>query len=106
MGIQLRRGLPDVCVLAAIKNKDSYGCQIIKNVKPYSTISGSTLYPILRRLETAELLTVRPVEHSGHLGKYYHITEAGRRRIEDFAEERKEIMSIYQFVTREDPEDK
>ena len=49
---------------------------------------------------------MRPVEHSGHLGKYYHITEAGRRRIEDFAEEWKEIMSIYQFVTREDPEDK
>lgn len=104
MDVQLKRGLLDVCVLAAIKDKDSYGYQIIKDIKPYVTISESTLYPILRRLEAGELLTVRPVEHSGRLRKYYHITEAGRRRIADFAEEWKEIMSIYRFVTREDSE--
>ncbi|MGN0628317.1 MAG: PadR family transcriptional regulator [Oscillospiraceae bacterium] len=68
-------------------------------------MSESALYPILRRLGAAELLTVHPVEHSGRLRKYYHITETGRRHVEDFAEEWKEIMSIYRFVTREDPED-
>ena len=51
MDIQLKRGLLDVCVLAAIKNEDSYGYQIIKDIKPYVEISESTLYPILRRLE-------------------------------------------------------
>ncbi len=35
MDIQLKRGLLDVCVLAAIKNEDSYGYQIIKDLKPY-----------------------------------------------------------------------
>ncbi|MEI3028069.1 MAG: helix-turn-helix transcriptional regulator [Ruminococcus sp.] len=45
----------DICVLAAIKNKDSYGYQIIKDMKPYVEISESTLYPILRRLETAQM---------------------------------------------------
>ena len=65
MDIQLKRGLLDVCVLAAIKNEDSYGYQIIKDMKPYVEISESTLYPILRRLETANLLTVRAAEHSG-----------------------------------------
>lgn len=100
MDIQLKRGLLDVCVLAAIKDVDSYGYQIIKDMKPYVTISESTLYPILRRLEAAELLTVRAVEHNGRLRKYYHITEAGRDRIAAFAEEWKEIMSIYQFVVR------
>ncbi len=102
MDIQMKRGLLDVCVLAAIQNEDSYGYQIIKDVKPYVEISESTLYPILRRLESAELLTVRAVEHNGRLRKYYHITEAGRARIAAFAEEWKEIMSIYRFVVREE----
>lgn len=102
MDIQLKRGLLEVCVLAAIKYEDSYGYQIIKDIKPYVTISESTLYPILRRLETAELLTVRSVEHNGRLRKYYHITPAGLERISAFAEEWKEIMSIYQFVVREE----
>lgn len=102
MDIQLKRGLLDICVLAAIKNEDSYGYQIIKDIKPYVDISESTLYPILRRLEACEFLTVRSVEHNGRLRKYYHITKAGLGRIADFKEEWKEIMSIYQFVTKED----
>ena len=102
MDVQLKRGLLDVCVLTAIKNEDSYGYQIIKDVRPYVDISESTLYPILRRLETAELLTVRSAEHNGRLRKYYRITDAGRKRIEDFKSEWAEIMSIYQFVTKED----
>lgn len=102
MDIQLKRGLLDVCVLAAIKNEDSYGYQIIKDMKPYVDISESTLYPILRRLEACEFLTVRSVEHNGRLRKYYHITNAGLGRIADFKNEWQEIMSIYQFVTKED----
>ena len=70
MDIQMKRGLLDVCVLAAIKDEESYGYKIIKDIKPYLDISESTLYPILRRLETAELLTVRSSEHNGRLRKY------------------------------------
>lgn len=101
MDIQLKRGMLEVCVLAAIKAEDSYGYKIIKDMKPYVEISESTLYPILKRLEAAELLTVRSIEHSGRLRKYYHITDAGIRRIEAFREEWKEMMSIYKFVVRE-----
>lgn len=102
MDTQLKRGLLDVCVLAAIKNEDSYGYQIIKDMKPYVEMSESTLYPILRRLEAAEMLQVYTVEHNGRLRKYYHITEQGINRIRDFKEEWQEILSIYQFVIRED----
>ena len=102
MDIQLKRGLLDVCVLAAIKNEDSYGYKIIKDMQPYIKMSESTLYTILKRLELAEMLTVRTSEHGGRLRKYYHITEAGIRRIENFKEEWSEIMSIYRFVTKED----
>ena len=51
---QLKRGMLDVCVLAAIRKEDSYGYQILKDLRPYVALSESTLYPILRRLETAE----------------------------------------------------
>lgn len=104
MDVQLKRGLLDICVLAAIKDEESYGYQIIKDMKPYVDISESTLYPILRRLETAELLTVRSAEHNGRLRKYYRITDAGLSRIRAFKEEWREIMSIYTFVTKGDPE--
>jgi PadR family transcriptional regulator PadR len=99
---QMKRGLLDVCVLAAIKNEDSYGYQIVKDMSSYMEISESTLYPILRRLETQQLLTVRSAEHNGRLRKYYHITEAGLARLKAFEEEWKELMQIYEYVTRGD----
>ena len=102
MDTQLKRGLLDVCVLAAIKNEDSYGYRIIKDMQPYVSLSESTLYPILRRLETAGCLTVRSLEHNGRLRKYYHITPAGLARIEEFRDDWREIQAIYQFVTREE----
>ena len=102
MDIQLKRGLLDVCVLAAIQKKDSYGYQIIKDLSPYIKLSESTLYTILKRLELSKLLTVEAVEHGGRLRKYYHVTKAGLGRIEDFKEEWREVMQIYQFVMKGD----
>lgn len=104
MDAQLKRGLLDVCVLAAIKNEDSYGYKIIKDMKPYLEMSESTLYTILKRLEAASMLTVRSAEHEGRLRKYYHITDAGLKRIEALRAEWKEVISIYQFVTKGDGE--
>ena len=102
MDIQLKRGLLDVCVLAAIKNEDSYGYKIIKDMKPYTELSESTLYTILKRLELLGMLTVKSKEHNGRIRKYYHITNLGIRRIEEFKNDWKEIKSIYDFVVKED----
>ena len=102
MDIQLKRGLLDVCVLASIKSEDSYGYKIIKDMEPYIILSESTLYTILKRLENAKMLTVRTAEHNGRLRKYYHITDLGLARIDDFKAEWREVMSIYRFVTKED----
>ncbi len=101
MDIQLKRGLLDVCVLAAIKDEDSYGYKIIKDLRPCIELSESTLYTILKRLEAANMLTVHSAEHGGRLRKYYHITSEGIRRIDEFREEWREVMSIYKFVTKE-----
>lgn len=107
MDAQLKRGMVDVCVLAAIQAEESYGYKIIKDMKPYAELSESTLYTILKRLEMGKMLTVRTVQHGGRLRKYYRITAEGRRRIEEFKTEWKEIMAIYQFVTKgEDGNDK
>lgn len=99
---QLRRGLLDVCVLAAIKDEESYGYKIIKDLKPYIELSESTLYTILKRLETAEMLTVHSAEHNGRLRKYYKITENGLKRIQEFKNEWQEMIAIYQFITKEE----
>ena len=102
MDIQLKRGILDVCVLAAIKDGDSYGYKIIKDLKPCIELSESTLYTILKRLESTGMLTVRTAEHGGRLRKYYHITDNGINRLREFKDEWKELLSIYQFVFRED----
>ena len=102
MDNQLKRGLLDVCVLAAIKNGESYGYKIIKDLKPCLALSESTLYTILKRLEGARMLTVRHAEHDGRLRKYYRITDLGLRRIASFMEEWKEVVSIYRFVSEGD----
>lgn len=102
MDIQLKRGLLDVCVLAAIKTNDSYGYKIIRDIKPYLSISESTLYPILKRLASAGMISEYSMEHNGRLRKYYHITGPGLERLAEFDRDWLEITAIYQFVKRED----
>ncbi len=100
MDIQLKRGLLEVCVLAAIQRQDSYGYQIIREIESCIEISESTLYPILRRLESAEMLKVYSVEHNGRLRKYYSITQQGRLRLKEFEREWQEIEDIHQFIVK------
>ena len=61
-------------------------------------VSESTLYPILKRLEAAGQLTVYSMEHNGRLRKYYRITDAGRRRIAEFLEEWRALMTLYRRI--------
>ena len=99
--IQLKRGLIEICVLKALTAGDSYGYQLIKDVSPYIEISESTLYPILKRLEAAEMLSVYSAEHNGRLRKYYQITERGRERIKEFITEWQDVMRAYHFIEKE-----
>ena len=55
MDAQLKRGFLDICVLAAIARKDSYGYQIIRDAPASLELSESTLYPILKRLAKQHL---------------------------------------------------
>lgn len=100
MDAQMKRGFLEVCVLASINRQDSYGYQIVKDVPAVLNLTESTLYPLLKRLEAAGLLTNYSVEHNGRLRKYYRITDAGVRHIEEFLNERDDIVSIYDYVKR------
>ena len=100
MDAQMKRGFLEVCVLASINRQDSYGYQIVKEVPSILNLTESTLYPLLKRLEAAGLLTTYSVEHSGRLRKYYRITEAGVRHIDEFLRERDDVVSIYDYVKR------
>lgn len=101
MDIQLKRGMLDVCVLTALLREDSYGYKIIKDLQPCVEISESTLYPILRRLEGMGALNVYSAEHNGRLRKYYAITQSGRERIQEFLEEWKAMLNIYEYIKGE-----
>lgn len=98
MNPQMKKGLLDVCVLAVLSRSDSYGYKIIKDLADYITLSESTLYPILRRLEAAGCLSVYSVEHNSRLRKMYSLTDAGRKQIEEFLAGWDEIQRIYQFI--------
>ncbi len=101
MDIQLKRGSLDVCVLASLLNEDSYGYKIIQSLSPVMDISESTLYPILRRLESNGCLTSYSVEHNGRLRKFYSITDDGREKIREYLLDFKELMKIYEYIAEE-----
>ena len=98
LDIQLKRGLLDICVLAAIKNEDSYGYHIIREITPYVSISESTLYPILRRLEEAGKVTSYNTEFHNRIRKYFHITEVGIASLEAFDKDRMELLRVLDYI--------
>jgi PadR family transcriptional regulator PadR len=98
MDTQLKRGVLDVVVLSALLEADSYGYQIIKDISPHMTISESTLYPILRRLEAGGCLTTYTKEHNSRLRKYYSITPKGIEKITEFLNEWESMMQLYSFI--------
>lgn len=106
MDIQLKKGFLEFCVLASLKNKDSYGYQIIKDVQECIDITESTLYPILKRLEANGYVTTYAVEHNSRLRKYYHITDEGVEHIQTFLNDWNQIEKIYDFVKGEIENDK
>lgn len=100
MDAQLKRGFLDVCVLASINRQDSYGYQIVKDVPSSLHLTESTLYPLLKRLESAGLLTVYAIEHNGRLRKYYRITPAGVTYLDEFLKDWDDVLDVYEYAKR------
>ncbi len=102
MDPQLKRGLLELVVLAAIKTEDSYGYKIIQDISAIIEISESTLYPILRRLEQQDYVETYNVIHLSRVRKYYKITPKGRDELQNAQADLDELKKIYAFIIKED----
>ena len=74
--------LTECLILSVVEQQDSYGYEISQTVKMVASIKESTLYPILRRLETDGYLTTYSEEFQGRKRKYYSITDDGKKQLE------------------------
>lgn len=104
MDIQRKKGILDVCVLSVLRNGPSYGYLIVRAVSECIEISESTLYPILKRLESSGCLTTYKKEYSGRLRKYYQITQTGITKIQEYLEEWDEMKKVYTFIANHQSE--
>lgn len=98
MDAQRKKGILEVCVLAVLKKGPSYGYLIIRELEHCITISESTLYPILKRLEQNGSLKTHREEYNGRMRKYYELTQEGQYKIDQFLEEWDELQNMYRFV--------
>ena len=98
MDTQLKKGILDLCVLSALGKGESYGYKIISDLNGVIEISESTLYPILKRLETGGYVTTRTAEFSGRLRRYYKITNLGLKKLVSGRGDLQEINVIYKKI--------
>ena len=102
----LMSGSTTMLILSLLAREEMYGYQMITELSRRSDrtfeLKEGTLYPILHTLEAERLVTAHEkAAETGRMRKYYRITRAGAMRIQEFKEEWKEVMTIYQFVTKE-----
>jgi len=81
MAIPVAGLLLDGCVLSYIAREDTYGYNLTQRVKETLEVSESTLYPVMRRLQTDDCLTAYDRPHNGRNRRYYQITELGFARL-------------------------
>ena len=98
MEAQLKRGLLDICVLATLRNSESYGYKIVKDFLMIRRPPRSTLYPILKRLESNNCVTTYSVEYNGRLRKYYKITDIGLTKIQEFLKDWQIISNAHKYI--------
>ena len=85
MTIQATGALLEGCVLSLLRDTDEYGYSLTQRVRDALGVSESTLYPVMRRLQTGGYLTVYDTPHNGRNRRYYRITDAGREKLQTCA---------------------
>lgn len=84
--VQLRKGLVELCVMAALRDGEAYGYQIVQRLGRIDCLGGteSTIYPILARLARDSLLCVRAgPSPTGPPRRYYRLTPLGFARLRE-----------------------
>ena len=85
MAIQATGILLDGCVLSLLTQEDAYGYSLTQKLKTALGVSESTLYPVMRRLQTDGCLTVYDAHHNGRNRRYYRITAKGLEKYQEYA---------------------
>lgn len=86
---EIRRGVVEMCLLKAVKEKEGYGYEIIQRVKESSGIelTESTVYPMLTRLANQGLLTTRQEPSpQGPTRRFFKLTSEGKRKYDAMLE--------------------
>lgn len=85
---QLRKGLVELAVLAALKNvpeKEAYGYELLQriNADEHFQLTESTVYPLLAKLARNKLVSVRVgPSPTGPPRRYYRLTKAGHQHLD------------------------
>jgi PadR family transcriptional regulator, regulatory protein PadR len=82
---QLKKGLIELAVLAALRDGEAYGYQLLQRLteNPLLTTTESTLYPLLSRLADERLVAVRQAPSpNGPPRRYYRLMPKGQRHFE------------------------
>ena len=78
--------LLDACVLGLVAEKPAYGYELTQRAQSVISVSESTLYPVLRRLQKEGLLKTFDKPFDGRNRRYYEITAAGKKRLDELTE--------------------
>ncbi|MDR1431779.1 MAG: PadR family transcriptional regulator [Propionibacteriaceae bacterium] len=87
MAINATGTLLELCVLAAVAHEDVYGYALTQLLKERLGVSESTIYPVMRRLQTQHCLDMYDVPCDGRNRRYYRLTAAGRQQLDALADE-------------------
>jgi PadR family transcriptional regulator, regulatory protein PadR len=87
---QLRRGVLEYCVLAALRDGERYGFELVKTLADADGLltSEGTIYPLLARLRRDGTVETNWRESTaGPPRRYYRLTSNGHARVEQFTRE-------------------
>lgn len=78
--------LLDAIVLSVVsaEAEGTYGYKITQEVRKVLEVSESTLYPVLRRLQKDNCLSVYDQEYGGRNRRYYQITVQGMEQLASY----------------------
>jgi len=98
MAIQITGTLLDACVLSVLAEGDTYGYDLTQKIRKTLDVSESTLYPVMRRLQTDNCLTTYDEPHNGRNRRYYTITGRGLEKYQVYIKEWEAIKSCVDSV--------
>jgi PadR family transcriptional regulator PadR len=107
MVFQISGTLLDACVLAELSRGDAYGYALTQNVKETLEVSESTMYPVMRRLQTEAYLDVYDAPFGGRNRRYYSITERGREKLLAYAADWEEFkLRVNKLICKDEKKER